>query len=329
MIRHRAWFVLLTGLAAASSGCGGGLMQEQQAVVVRFDEGSRGLTCLFVYQGLHVDEVGSGEAERAKNLDEAKRQLADFLASGRKLGLFLFGRIDNFDLGKNPEDDPDNAAILKALVESLRVRNDAFFLDPAKGLCLRQTIAIGDYAEFARAINEGLSRAIDDSITKDLANPSNHIVDVQIPRGAELAPQPAEVGVRIPWTAKLALQAAARAGHRWLAITPGKIELRLPVSPEDAASILKQVESSPRPDDRALIPMLERAIENFRVKAGPDGLTIAMGDGSKRTIAIRSEADPRQKPRRDAELIEYARTLGLPFDRTPDVESLIRAFSAK
>ncbi len=312
MIRHRAWSLIVAGLAAASSGCGGGLMQEQQAVVVRFDEGSRGLTCLFVYQGLHVDEVGSGEAERAKNLDEAKRQLADFLASGRKLGLFLFGRIDNFDLGKNPYDSPAAAATRKSIADAIRVRNDAFFLDPAKGLCLRQTITVEDPDALARSINEAASRAIDEMLTRDLANP-----------GA------AEGEVKIPRSAKLALQAAARAGHRWLAITPGKIELRLPVSPEDAASILKQVESSPRPDDRALIPMLERAIENFRVKAGPDGLTIAMGDGSKRTIAIRSEADPRQKPRRDAELIEYARTLGLPFDRTPDVESLIRAFSAK
>ncbi len=287
-------------------------MEEQQAVVIRFDEGSPGLTCLFAYQGLHVDEVGSGESERAKNLDEAKRQLADFLASGRKLGLFLFGRIDNFDLGKDPEDTPVAAAIRKSIADAIKIRNDAFFLDPPKGLCLRQTITIEDPDALARAVNEALSQTIDDGITKDLANPST-----------------AGGGVQIPRTAKVALQAAARAGHRWLTIAPGKVELRFPVSPEDAASILKQIETSPRPDDRAMIPMLEHAIENFRVAAGPGGLTISMGDGRKRTIAIRTEAEPRERPRREAELIDYARTLKLPFDQTPDVESLIRTFSAK
>ncbi len=324
-------FAVLVMLAAACTGCSQGLMQRHQAAVIRFEPDGKTLSILMVYQGLHVGGgggAGTDAAEQARTLTLAKQELEEFVASGRKFGVFLFGKIGTLEFEKPEEiglgqggkvtfgplvgEDPATAKQRASFAGMGRIETEPFFLDPKEGLCLRQTITVDDAARLARSLNALISA---DILRKPAESPA--------------APAGPDDAVRFSPEARAAILAAAQAGHDWLRITPGRIALNFPISEADAASILKQAEASRRIEDRAAIPALRAAIESFDVKSGPDGLTLSMGDGKKRTISIRPGAEPTDEPRRDAELIAFARTLKLPFDATPDVATLIREFAAK
>lgn len=173
---------------------------DGQDIVVHQDVTKDRLDVHLVYRGLLIEREDSG--------DPAKKALADLdhaLASG------MFAIWDNWPL------KIDLTAKITgpkaALAQHVEVENGGVFTDPLGMLCAHQFVRVNDFTGFLAKVNTGLDLLMTKAVTTGIeVNGQKRVFDDD--------------------TKELA-QDFQRAKQKMLVVTPGRIELRLPISLAD------------------------------------------------------------------------------------------------
>jgi hypothetical protein len=213
-VRWALAFLLGATPIVVGAGC---LDFKQETLLLRFEDDANTLTCLLVYEGLNAAPGGS--QKEADSLEQAKTQLASFLANQGEFCLFD-NWIGHIVLSPNPKDEAKVASQKRKIARLIEIRNRAFLLNERGELCAYQTITIPNVRKFEDGLNELISEVSDESITSNLAIPAEE-------RPGKLS----EESLRI-------IQTAARKGHRWVRISPARVEFDLPITRADAERMI-------------------------------------------------------------------------------------------
>lgn len=271
----RPRLILLTTIAFSiifiTAGC---LQIKQQTIVARFSEDGKKMELLLVYEGLYVSSFSFGDKEsdkekaRKADLEKAKKELADFVASEQQFSLGTNWVISPINLKPEPEDSQLTANRKRLLLKALQIRNVAFLLNERNELSGYQIISF-DIREFVNTFNDVACEAIDELVTAELTKP----------RDDTKAEKLSDTSLR-------QIQRASRKGHKWIKITPGQITFTLPITKDDANLIVAESETTKSQEEYRNI---RKAVGDIRISSSDAGLSVVLGDGSKKTFHYQSD----------------------------------------
>jgi hypothetical protein len=173
---------------------------DAQAITIRYDEAADRIDVHLVYRGVYAE--GDGRA-----VDEAIRQIEEI----RRDGTFALWQNWPFKITIPGE----HTLPMQALLAHVDVENGGFFTDPTDTLCAHQYVRIRDAKAFVQQLNSLL----------------DVWVATQLTTGAEVGKETHR------WDADTRdfVREFARSGEHLLAVSKGRIELRLPLSGKDHA----------------------------------------------------------------------------------------------
>lgn len=196
-------FLLLT-----LTGC---LEFDAQEVDIRYDEGKDRIDIHVVYRGLFAE---NGQGSSKDPIDKAIKDLADAKQTGEVA--FWCNWPFSFDLTR------EYPAPIRAMLAHVDVENGTLFTDPQGVLCATQFVRIRDAKAFVQKLNIAFELYVQSQLLGGTPGyGGNHTWDSDT---------------------KELVREFLRGGEKLLAIEPGRIELRLPLSPKDHAWFRAQVE---------------------------------------------------------------------------------------
>lgn len=193
------WWCLLVLLLG--SAC---LEVDGQDLVVRVDPANDRIDVLLVHRGLFASARSGVDGEP---LPRALRDLDEVRRTGRIV--LWHDRLLSFDPSAEPTPE---LAPLQALVD---VENGGLFTDPAGRLCAWQFVRVRSARAFVRTLDALLAARVQQTLA--------HGIDLGDGRH------------RFDDDSRRAFAASQRDGEPLLEVNPGRIELRLPLSPRDHA----------------------------------------------------------------------------------------------
>jgi hypothetical protein len=211
----------------------------------------------------------------------------------------------------------------------MTVENGSFYTRADGRLCAYQTVTVKDASKLVSACNALYSETI-------LAGLSpKKPADPVVAKEDEL------------------IRRAARDGHAWLKLEPGRLSLTLPTTPETAQRLRRDVlginqltevlrglepPAPDKPDAPAKKPSPREQVERLKTNASfladnpwsfdqrRDRVIISLGVGDGEPIRVDLPATPRDASKVDGELTDYARTLPVKFRKGVTLDSLIEEF---
>ena len=289
-------WVLGASLALTAFGC---VKAKKISIVVKLDQPNDSIAILVAQEGFYDDTslVEDKATALEAELAEAKKSLTEFTTSDRIIRLFVGG--DGVELDPKPDDKENTVRIKRKFARLIEVKLGRFLLNHQGELSGYQTIAIPRAKDFAKALNETIS---EDLKSNDLSS-------------KDLSPLSKE-SVRL-------IEAAATKGHDWLRFEDGRIVLDVTLTREDAEMILAKKETDK--ELREAFKTLREVVGDFRLARSRDGLKFVLGDEKSRVLTL-TFSDEKHSPAFERELLEFARELPGKFDKSQDVETVIKKF---
>ena len=199
---------LLLPLLALLPGC---LEFDAQDVAIHYDVANDRIDVLLVYRGL-IAESGSSEGDQIK---EALGDLDKCLATGE------FAFWCNWPFKVDPTGDPQG--LRQALLQHLDVENGGLFTDPLGKLCGYQFVRIREAEAFLGKLETALQLGVQVGLLKGF-------------------PSRGEPDHKVDDDTRDFVREFLREKEKFLHITPGRLELRLPCSVEDHRWMKRQLE---------------------------------------------------------------------------------------
>ena len=119
------------------------------------------------------------------------------------------------------------------------------------------------------------------------------------------------------------IEEAVTKGYDWIRFENGQIVLGMPMTREDAEKALAQKETDK--ETRKSLEKFRKIVGDFRMARSRDGLKIVLGDEKSRVLTL-TIPEEKHSPFFERELLEFARELPGKFDKSQDVETLIKKF---
>lgn len=173
---------------------------DAQEVTIRYDEAADRIDVHLVYRSVYAE--GDGRA-----VDEAIRQIDEI----RRDGTFALWQNWPFKITIPGE----HKLPMQALLAHVDVENGGFFTDPTDTLCAHQYVRIRDARAFVQQVNT--------------------LLDVWVAAQLTTGTDVGETTHRWDADTRDFVREFARRGEHMLAVTKGRIELRLPLSGKDHA----------------------------------------------------------------------------------------------
>jgi hypothetical protein len=323
--RRRLAGVLVALFLLTSTGC---VAFEKQTIVVAFPKGGKELRALLVYERVCV------QGKTPEDMEVARKELTALAANDH---LFYGGHpLLRFELEKiDPKDnESDQKKELRLFLKQyVRTRGEAFYVGKEGRLCFVQSLTIADAPKMLTELNERLSSHINTATAQMLSD-------------AEKRPEWMDLE-----TANLLHKASSEKSYAWLKLEPGRLSLTLPVSPEGATRVKRELfllrdieglrkqlqgqapKGAPHYGVNESVQFLELVATffsdvPFSVDHRHDRVTFSVGVGDGRPIRIPVPADPRvvENGGQDEELTKFARKLTVPFREGVTAEDVIAEF---
>ena len=292
-------WVLGASLVLSAFGCGEGLTVKKQTVFVKLDQRNESIAILAAHEGFSVTPCAFEKKETA--VADAKKKLAAFSTSERTVWLFIDYFLDPLEIDPKRGELKDVLWIKRKLAKFIDVKPGAFLLNNRGELSGYQTIAIPRAKDFAKVLNE--------MISKNVKAIGSSPVD---------SPDLSQESVRL-------IEDAATKNYDWLRFENGHIVLGVPLTRDDAETLLAKKET-----DKEMRESLERfrkVVGDFRIARSRDGLEIVFGDEKTRVLTL-TIPEEKHSPAFERELLEFARELPGAFDKSQDMQTFIGKFIA-
>jgi hypothetical protein len=247
------------------------LVIEKKTLVLIVPPDSKEVRMYYVFEGLSVLDHKHSKLEHAKNdLDELTKEGSHFFVNGT---------------GESPQDLP--------LLKHVRYDRLRFYTDPTRqrSLCADRKVTIVDRAQFAAAINAGISEAwaadqrtpgqIQDEIKEarmELKKPETRDFADAFGAGPllKVAQGLVEIAVDLDEDSIARIQAAAKKGDfAWLKFEPGTIQLDLPITGDCAKKIAGDAKTA------KWLKEMRTFVEPLDLVANDKGLSIIVGEKGK------------------------------------------------
>jgi hypothetical protein len=297
---------------------------EKQTIYAAFPKDRDEIRALLVYEGIHVHHSKNFQGD---DVTLAKKELAGFVAEQEFC--LLGGWPLQFNLAPEMGDSDATRKEKELLRKHLTIRNGAFYTRADGKLCAYQYLTVRDASRFVTGINGMIS----DSVLAEISSESR-ILDRE---------------------SQEMIRRAARDGHAWLKLEPGRLRADVPMTPAsvrrlkhellevDRLSKLREALNPDKPKPAAPGTELElwATVKGLRDAASfgdnnpwsfeqrRDRVLISLGVGDGEPLRVESPTDQqgRKPTKEDAELAGYVRTLPVKFGKDVTVESLIEAFA--
>ncbi len=323
--RHPWWTLLALTAALLSAGC---LDFEKQTIVLVFPKEGGNIQALFVYEGLQVGD---------NNLKNAKEQLEELVAGK---AFYLGDPLLRIPLQAEPNEkiSPEGKRFRELLQKQLVFSRGQFIAGKDGKLAYCQPITLQEPAKILAFLNGQITQSFLKSTEAGLADPKK--------RGHG-------------WdegTLKL-VQKAARQGHPWLRLEPGRLRWSMPGTPgffttmkrelfqlDHFAQFYKDLDVLAKVDPKEPKikfgpgPLRERTKQMERIltlvaenpwsfELQPKQMTISAGVGQGHPLTITLPTlRPAKLDQNDKELYTHAATLGVDVRKDVTVATVIEEF---
>ena len=183
---------------------------EKQTVYVVFPKDRDEVRALLVYEGLHVHHDPNFKGDEVQ---AAKREVGDFIT--KEEFCLLGGWPFCFTLAPEKDDGPETREEKAFLRKHLTVDIGAFYTRADGKLCGYQYVTVREASKFVAGLNEKISRAI-------------------------LKEEPGE-SKEFDRESQALIRRAAREGHAWLKLQPGRLTADVPMTGASARRIKREL----------------------------------------------------------------------------------------
>jgi hypothetical protein len=337
--QSRPWFIVAALLPFLSTGC---LVFEKQTIHAVYSPQDDTLEMIFVYEGLHHEGEYGQKKGLPPNPDVMQKRLkqsqADLAALVNTKDGFYLGhpeaKISFEKMQKNPPEDAHAKALMHAIQDHVSVSKGKLFFNQDKKLSYYHYVKIQKASQFVAKGNELISEAVLRNNQPPAANAPEWEKDLR------------ERFVQ-----------AAKKGHPWVKLEPGRLSLTLPVNQEaivqakksllhlEQIDILRDdIDSISRGENiESHLFSLRMAVQNWKFTGDfiaennwslahhKDSAKFSLGVGGSEPIpAIFPWGQVNPKTAQPGNLVPYAQTLGADvWDSDATVAGVLQAFRQK
>jgi hypothetical protein len=280
-----------------STGCSG-LTVKKQTWVAAFPKDRDEVKCLLIYEDFDVF------GKDAKDLENAKKELKE-LTTGKSFKPPLWPGW--FSLEAKPT-EAEEKQFVELIRKHVQLENGKFFVNDDKQLAFWQRLTIRDAQALVKGCNELISAALGRLAKEGLALDRARL-------SAEERRQWERWDVE---TLKLVEQ-AAKGGHSWLKLEPGRLSFTMPGS-EHYFRHLKRDLMQPLSSDQNAF-WLEWFTQNpWSVDQRKNDLTLSLGVGQHEPIHLTTNTNGSPRSTYQQALLTFSRTLPVPVVKTTTKE---------